>query len=89
MVRSMQDGARETSSDGLRIVIHPQHRSLSMSLADRRPDDIVVTGHGATVFLSAAAAERLEGCTLRGGAVGAIPSFYLDRSLSARSRVSR
>ena len=89
MVRSLQDGPGDAGGDGLRIVIEPEHLGLSMSLAERRHDDIVITGHGATVFLSAGAAERLEGCTLRGGAVGAVPSFYLDRSLSARSRVSR
>jgi hypothetical protein len=86
LVRSLQD---EPDAGGLRIVIDPQHRSLSMSMTDRRTDDVVVTGHGAQVFLSPAADERLRGCTLRAGAVGSGSWFYLDRSVSARSLVSQ
>lgn len=85
----MQDGPSEGSDGGLRIVIDPQYRSLSMSLADRQADDVVITGHGVQVFLSAAADERLRGCTLRAGAVGSGSWFYLDGSASAPSLGSR
>jgi hypothetical protein len=89
LVRSLRDAPHASSDGGLRIVIDPDHRSLSMSMADRHPDDVLVTGHGAQVFLSATADERLRGCTLRAGAVGSGSWFYLDRSVSARSLVSQ
>jgi hypothetical protein len=89
LLRSLQDAPDAGSDRSLRIVIDPDYRSLSMSMTGRRRDDVVVTGHGAQVFLSAAADERLRGCTLRAGAVGSGSWFYLDRSVSARSLVSQ
>lgn len=88
LVCSLQDDQGDSRASGLRIVVDPQHRSLSMSVADRRPEDVVVTRNGAQVYLSVAADKRLRGCTLRAGAAGSESGFYLDRSLSARSLVS-
>lgn len=88
LVRSLQDRPDGSRDGGLRIVVDSQHGSLSMSMSDRRPGDVVVTADGTHVFLSLAAAERLQGCTLRAGAVGSGSWFYLDRSVSARSWVS-
>ncbi|HVT64232.1 MAG TPA: hypothetical protein VHD81_03700 [Mycobacteriales bacterium] len=89
LVCSLQDEQGANRSSGLRIVIDPQHRSLSMSITDRRPEDVVVTRDGARVYLSVAADKRLRGCTLRAGAAGSESGFYLDRSVSARSVVSK
>jgi hypothetical protein len=83
LVRSLQD--EQTVGGGLRIAVDPEHRSLSMSLATRRPEDVVVTRNGARVYLSVAADERLRGCTLRAGGANSESGFYLDRSVAARS----
>lgn len=65
---------------GLRIVIQPAHDSLSMSLARtaEKPES-VVRGHGACVFLSRQAANRLHGKVLRAESTRHRSSFFLDR----------
>ena len=85
LLRNLKDRSDVSRNAWLRIVIDPHHRSLSMSLALRSPDDLVVIAHGTKVFLSVAAAKRLRGCTLRAGDAASGSTFYLDRSLSARS----
>jgi len=88
LLRSLKDRSNVSRNAWLRIVIDPHHRSLSMSLALRCPDDLVVIAHGTKVFLSVAAARRLRGCTLRAGDATSGSTFYLDRSLLARSVAS-
>jgi len=80
LVRALTDDAHLSPAAGLRIIIDPLHRSLSMGIADGpvRADTIVQTA-GARVFLSPAAASRLDGRTLRAEMSSNRSVFFLDR----------
>lgn len=65
---------------GLRIATNPSTRALSMSLArTSEATDVVVVGHGAQLFLTALAAERLDERTLNAEVAAGRPAFFLDR----------
>ena len=80
LVRSIADDADLSDDAGLRIVIHPTHKSLSMGLAHHaEPDDVTVTSNGAHVFLSRPASKRLSRGTLRAEITDQRSAFFLDR----------
>lgn len=79
LVRTLTEDACLPINAGMRIVIHPRHRSLSMRLAHKpEPHDEVVTVDGARVFLSQPAAGRLDKRTLRAEITDKRSAFYLD-----------
>jgi iron-sulfur cluster assembly protein len=64
---------------GLRIVTDPLSHALSMRLAPSfEATDVVVADHGTRLFLSPAAAERLEERTLQAAINGGGSAFFLD-----------
>jgi len=86
LLNTLKNEANASRETGLRIVIDPHHRSLSMSLAVQQLHDRVIGTGGSQVFLSAAAAQRLHGCTLRAGPASRGTAFYLDRPATAGSQ---
>jgi Fe-S cluster assembly iron-binding protein IscA len=71
--RALPEGA------GLRIAQRDDHHALAMRLVDEpEPDDAVITGHEASVFLGPIAEQRLAGAVLdaRDGELG--PAFFVQ-----------
>jgi len=80
LVSTLRRDADLPKEAGLRIVVDPNHRSLSMGLARKpEPQDEVVSTDGAHVFLSPSAAARLEQRTLRAEITDERSLFFLDR----------
>jgi Fe-S cluster assembly iron-binding protein IscA len=79
LIRSLSLKADRNGRPGLRIVVDPDHHSLSMSLADgpSSTDDVVQDGV-ARVFLSPSASRRLDKRTLRAATSDSRSSFFLD-----------
>lgn len=79
LVCTLRRDADLPTEAGLRIVIDPKRRSLSMGLArNPEPQDEVVSSDGAHVFLSQPAAARLERRTLRAEITEQRSLFFLD-----------
>ena len=79
LVHALTGAADLPEPAGLRIVIDPTHNSLSMALAtEPQPSDIVVASHGARVFLTASASQRLQRRTLRAELTSSRTLFFLD-----------
>lgn len=81
LVRSLvahHDDIPETG--GLRIVTDPRSQALSMALApSAKATDVVVADHGVRLFLSRAAAERLNERTLKAAVTVEGSAFFLDQ----------
>lgn len=70
--------AERSGTTGLRIIVHSDHQSLAMSLADGpSPADDIVETDKARVFLSAPASQRLSERTLRAALSVNRSSFFL------------
>jgi len=70
--------AQRSERSGLRIVVHPNHHSLAMSLASGpSPADDIVETDEARVFLSPSASQRLDERTLRAALSVSHSSFFL------------
>jgi len=79
LVSTLRRDADLPNEAGLRIVVDPNHRSLSMGLArNPEPRDEVISSDGAHVFLSQPAAARLERRTLRAEITEERSLFFLD-----------
>lgn len=64
---------------GLRIVTDPRSKALSMALAPgSKATDVVVADQGVQIFLSPAAAERLNERTLKAEVTAGRSAFFLD-----------
>ena len=80
LVRTLAQDADLPDAGGMRIVIDPEHRSLSMGLArNPEPRDEVINVNGANVFLSPPASRRLERGTLKAAITEHRSQFFLDR----------
>jgi hypothetical protein len=79
LVRTLVHDADLPAGAGVRIVIDPTHNSLSMDVA-RRPElrDTVVSHDGAQLFLTQAAAGRLQERTLQAEISASRSLFFLD-----------
>ncbi|MDQ3152172.1 MAG: Fe-S cluster assembly protein HesB [Actinomycetota bacterium] len=78
VIRSLIGDSGLSEGSGLRLVIHPQSRSLVMSLAPGPTShDDVLTRHGVRVFLDPAAAARLREQTLDARITGDEQRFFL------------
>ena len=79
LVRTLTHDANLPDEAGMRIVIDPKHRSLSMELArNPEPQDEIINSNGAHVFLSQPASRRLELRTLRAAITDRRSQFFLD-----------
>ncbi len=79
LIRSLIPQADRDGGTGLRIVVDPDHHSLSMSLVDKPSStDDIVHSDVARVFLSPTASRRLEKRTLRAATSATRSSFFLD-----------
>jgi iron-sulfur cluster assembly protein len=79
LVRALTADAHLSPAAGLRIIIDPLHCSLSMHIATAPVQaDSIVQSAGARVFLSPAAASRLDGRTLRADISPDRSAFFLD-----------
>lgn len=80
LVRTLADDAGLPPSGGVRIDTDPSSHALSMGLS-ANPDnaDTVVAKHGARLFLSSPAAERLADATLCAEVSADRSVFFLDR----------
>lgn len=80
LIHALTDDARLSPAAGLRIIVDSDHHSLSMGLAEGpAPADSVVSKAGARVFLSPAAARRLDTRTLQADLTDDRSVFFLDR----------
>jgi iron-sulfur cluster assembly protein len=80
LVRTLTHDADLPAEAGVRIVVDPTHHSLSMGLAPKpEPRDVVVAIHGARVFLTPLAANRLRRRTLKAEITTTRALFFLDR----------
>jgi iron-sulfur cluster assembly protein len=78
LICSLIDATERSDRSGLRIVVDPDHHSLSMSLArDPSPSDDIVETRGARVYLSPSASRRLDKQTLRASTSESRSSFFL------------
>ena len=79
LIRALNRNAGGSPRSGLRIVIDPAHKSLSMSLAARpaRGDAVIVTDD-TRVFLSSDACQRLASRTLQADTTATRSSFFLS-----------
>ena len=79
LVRTLAEDSPLPDIVGLRIDIDTSYDSLFMRLTSHaRPGDAVVEAHGATVFLSPSAAERLSQQILRADITDGRRSFFID-----------
>jgi Fe-S cluster assembly iron-binding protein IscA len=79
LVRTLTQDAKLSEQAGLRIVVDQAKDSLSMALAGTpASSDAVVDCHGARVFLSPSAADRLDEQTLRAEITEDRSLFFLD-----------
>jgi Fe-S cluster assembly iron-binding protein IscA len=79
LVTALTSAEDSSGQSGLRIVIDPVHRSLSMGIARcPQPADAVVSSGSARVFLAPSAAHRLRHRTLRAELTADRSVFFLD-----------
>jgi iron-sulfur cluster assembly protein len=78
LFRRLTSRAESSEAAGMRIVVNPIHGSLSMGVAERPgPDDQVHTQDEARVFLSPAAANKLDRRTIHAEITEDRSVFYL------------
>lgn len=79
LVRTLTHDADLPEDAGVRIVVDPRHNSLSMALAAKPdPADVVIAAHGARVFLTASASQRLQRRTLNAEHTDSRTRFFVD-----------
>jgi iron-sulfur cluster assembly protein len=79
LVRTLTKRANGSPDAGLRIVVDPVHDSLSMGISEAPVlADVVVEKDAARVFMSPAAADRLDSRTIRAEITEDRSVFFLD-----------
>jgi hypothetical protein len=79
LIRTLVQAAQLPVGAGLRLVVDPVHRSLSMRVESRREEgDSEVTRDGAHVFLAPDVARRLGARTLQAEITSARSTFFLE-----------